>query len=74
MGIEYSFYQLINNIDVQETITHPDGTIIKRKNPWIYGLSLVSCSFILAMYMDKGTEKVVFLEKHVLNVVKSYKK
>jgi hypothetical protein len=55
MGIEYSFFQVINNyMSDDEIITEPDGRIIKRKNPYIQGLAIASVSLIMAMYMDGG--------------------
>lgn len=55
MGIEYSFFQVINNyMSDNEIITEPDGTIIKRKNPYIQCLTIASVSLIMAMYMDGG--------------------
>lgn len=57
MGIEYSFFSVLNNYtkSVETTETKPDGTIIISKpNAYVNMLTVASATLIMVMFMDGG--------------------
>ena len=59
MGIEYSVFDILNGIRKEEeeyTTTDTDGRkiSIKRKNPWVTGILVVSVTGIFLVYLDGG--------------------
>jgi len=57
MGIEYSFFSVLNHYTnaVETTETKPDGTIINKKpNLLISALTLVSATMIMIIFIDGG--------------------
>jgi hypothetical protein len=57
MGIEYSFFSVLNHYtkSVETTKTKPDGTIIISKpNSYVSMLTVASATLIMIMYMDGG--------------------
>lgn len=57
MGIEYSFFSILNDHikSVDKTETKPDGTIIKTNhNPYVSIATISSLSIIMMIYLDGG--------------------
>lgn len=67
MGLIYSVTEMMSGVvnDVETTQeTRPDGTVfvMKRRNPWLSGITILSLSTFLILYCDSTshTLKAIF--------------